>query len=57
MVIHAGQFNTASDFGRTQFSSFADDCVDWERFEGTAELVAGGGADFEDLDGPLKESI
>ena len=57
MVIQAGQFNTASDFGRTQFSSSVDDCVDWELFEGDSELVVGGGADLGDLDRPLKESI
>lgn len=59
MVIQAGQFNTASDFGRTQFSVSIDDCID-ELFEGDAELVpvlGGEGAGFEDVEAPLKESI
>ena len=59
MVIQAGQFNTASDFGRTQFSVSVDDCscVDWELVEEVELVVGGGGADFEDSEGPLKESI
>jgi hypothetical protein len=55
VVIQAGQFSTASDCGRTQFSASVDDCVDWEVCEGEPEVV--GGADLEDLEGPLKESI
>ena len=56
MVIQAGQFNTASDFGRIQLSaSVADDCcVDWELCEGDAKLAV---TEFDDLEGPLKESI
>lgn len=52
MVIHAGQFNTASDFGRALFSS-ADGCAAEDMLEEEAVETD----DAEVVDGPPNESI